>query len=294
MGRFRVGEFRAAGHQQLGDAEIEQFRRPVTVDQDVSGLEIAVHDEVAVREVDGFADGQNQADSVFDAQGPLGGVAGDPGAFDELHDEPGDAVFGGATVEQAGDVGVFEAGEDLAFAAEAAEDEIGVEAGAHQFDGDFGFVLIVGANGEIDGAHASGADFADEPVGADAAPFHAGLPRDVAGDGENGAVDFGDDKALGDAVAFEKGGDLGEQFPVAGAGFFEPAGKGFRRLVESAAEDVLDPFPAFRFRRQSQAPTFLAATSRWSQATAVRCSRTTVAEEIPRAWATSSRSKPPK
>jgi hypothetical protein len=35
-------------------------------------------------------------------------------AFDKLHDEVGQAVFGRAAVEQAGDVRVVERGEDLA------------------------------------------------------------------------------------------------------------------------------------------------------------------------------------
>ena len=41
-------------------------------------------------------------------------------ALDVLHDEVGAAVVGGAAVEEPGDVGVVEAGEDLPLVAEAA------------------------------------------------------------------------------------------------------------------------------------------------------------------------------
>lgn len=84
-------------------------------------------------------------------------MPGDPGSVDVLHDEVG-YVFGGCSaIEEAGDVGVLEAGEDLAFAPEAFEDELGIEAWFYEFDGDLGFVLFVGSGGEIDGAHAAAA-----------------------------------------------------------------------------------------------------------------------------------------
>ena len=50
------------------------------------------------------------------------GVTIDPMAFDVLHHEVGDAVFGGPAVEQAGDVRVFERSKNLPFMLEAAED----------------------------------------------------------------------------------------------------------------------------------------------------------------------------
>ena len=45
-----------AGCDELGDAEVEQLRRPVGGHQDVAGLDVPVHDQVAVRELHRGAD----------------------------------------------------------------------------------------------------------------------------------------------------------------------------------------------------------------------------------------------
>ena len=43
----------AAVGEDLGDAEVEQLGLAVAVDQDVGGLEVAMHHEAALREADG-------------------------------------------------------------------------------------------------------------------------------------------------------------------------------------------------------------------------------------------------
>jgi len=125
-------------------------------------------------------------------------VLGDPGSVDILHDEIRDVFRGGATVEETGDVGMLEAGEDLAFATEKFEDELGIEAELDEVDGNLGFVLFVGAGAEIDSAHVATTEFADEGVGASASPFDGGIFAGVEPD--DGVLDSSDDdfaRALG-------------------------------------------------------------------------------------------------
>ena len=46
--------------EQLRDAEVEQLRRAFGRHQDVGGLQVAVHDQVLVRVLDGAADVEEQ------------------------------------------------------------------------------------------------------------------------------------------------------------------------------------------------------------------------------------------
>src|SRR3982751_6462650 len=59
---------------------------------------------------------------------------------------------------------MIEAGQNLALGAEAGEDAIGVHAALHQFDSNLLLILVVGANGEIDSAHAASAYLADDAI----------------------------------------------------------------------------------------------------------------------------------
>ena len=203
------GGFAGFGEEELGDAEVEEFGGAGVVDEDVAGLDVAMDDEISMGVLDGAEDGEEEAEAVFDAEFEGFGVLGDPGSVDILHDEIGDVFGGGAAVEEAGDVGMLKSGEDLAFATEAFEDELGIEAGLDEFDGNLGFVLFVGAGGEIDGAHAATTEFADEGVGSDAASFDrwifAGMETD------DGILDLRDDDVTSAfAIAIEEGFDFGE------------------------------------------------------------------------------------
>src|SRR5215510_10856375 len=92
--------------------------------------------------------------------------------FDKLHHEVGQSVFSRAAVEQAGDVWMIESCEYLAFFTEAAEDEIGVHAALHQFDGGAFVELVVGARCFVNRAHAAASDFSFNPIGAKSTPDH--------------------------------------------------------------------------------------------------------------------------
>ena len=65
---------------------------------------------------------------------------------------------GDSAIEEAGDGGVLERGEDLALGHEAAACVVGIEAAAEQFDSGGHGELAVGAFGDPDGAHAAGGE----------------------------------------------------------------------------------------------------------------------------------------
>lgn len=96
---------------------------------------------------DGFADVEEEVEAG--AEGKAAGVAIgiERFALDVLHDKVGEAVGGDAAVEEPGDGGVLEAGEDLPFGGEAAAGVIRVEAAADDFEGGGHLELQVGALG---------------------------------------------------------------------------------------------------------------------------------------------------
>ena len=114
--------------QELRDAEVEQLQLAVLGHNDVGRFEIAVDDEAAVRVVDGVAGFLKQAQSCIEGQPMLIAVIGNRNALDELHRKVGPPVARYATVQEAGNVRVIEAGEDSAFLAEAAQHTFRVHA----------------------------------------------------------------------------------------------------------------------------------------------------------------------
>ena len=168
--------------EQFRDAEIEQADLAGRRDQDVRGLQVAMHDEVGVRVADGVADLREQRQARRHVEVLRAGIGGDRIAADVVEREVGLAVLADAGIEQAGDVRMAEAREDLPFAGEARAQAGIAESGAQQFQRDAAFVQAVGAHGQPDLAHAAFAQRHDEPVRAD---LLTGLRR------EHGAVDDG-------------------------------------------------------------------------------------------------------
>ena len=153
--------------EEFCDAEVEEFGCAVGEDKDVSGLEVAMDDEAGVGVLDGFADFAEEDETVFGGEFVLLYVFVDGLAFDEFHDDVGEVVVG-ASVDEAGDVGVFELGEDLTFGAEAGF-ELGVgEVRADDLDGYDFLVSVIVAGGLEYAAHTAGAEFAEDSVGAEA------------------------------------------------------------------------------------------------------------------------------
>ena len=116
-----VGQWRAG---RLGDAEVDHLGNRLAVverDQDVRRLQVAVDDSLLVGVLHGLTDRDGQLESLAERQPALVAKPGDGDALDQLHDEVGPAVVGGAGVEDLGDVGVVHQGQRLAFGPEAGE-----------------------------------------------------------------------------------------------------------------------------------------------------------------------------
>jgi hypothetical protein len=96
------------------------------------------------------------------------GVIDERSALDELHHQIRQAVRRAAAVEQARDVRVIQAGEDLPFGAEPPHDRLGVHSALEDLQGDALVEDVVVAHGQEDRAHAALAELAHEPVGAQA------------------------------------------------------------------------------------------------------------------------------
>lgn len=240
---FGVLGFGIGSVEEFADAEVEEFDDAGLVDEDVAGFEVAVDDELAVGVGDGGADVEEEAEALGGGETVVLAVVGEAEAVDVFHDDVGVAVGGVAAVEEAGDVGVLEAGEGLAFAEEAVEDEVGVEAAADEFDGDLGVVVVVVAFGEVDGAHATAAEFAEDAVGAGA--FGEGGGEVVLENGlEGGGEAFFEEAGLDLVVAGEQGGEFGEEGGVVSAGGGEEGGALVRGDVEGGVEEVFDLLPA--------------------------------------------------
>src|SRR6187455_740280 len=111
--------------QDLRDAEVEQFRYTVRRYQDISRLDVAMDDELAVRVVHRVAHDAEQSQAL--GRGELVRIAiivNGFSALDQFHHEVRQAVFGRAAIEQPSDVRMVQSRENLPFVAEAAQDEI--------------------------------------------------------------------------------------------------------------------------------------------------------------------------
>src|SRR5205814_7580 len=95
-------------------------------------------------------------------------------ALDVLHDEVWQAIVGGPSVEQAGDVRMLEPGEDLPLTPEVPNDLLAVRP-AHDLQRHALVELLVGARREEHRAHPAVTELTEQPVRADA-PLDAGGP----------------------------------------------------------------------------------------------------------------------
>ena len=156
---------RAGGVQQLGDAEIEQPHLALRIDQDVGGLEVAVHHQVGVGMADRAADLQEQAQAFVQRQLQAPAVFGDRLALDVGQHQVGLAVLAEAGIQQPGDVRMLQPRQDLALAVEAlAQARVGV-ARVQQLQRHLPPVQPVGTLGQPHLAHAALAQRAQQAVG---------------------------------------------------------------------------------------------------------------------------------
>ena len=164
-GRCQVGL--GSGREQLGDAEVDQLRDAVTVDQHVRRLDVAVDHQVLVGILDGRADDPEQRHALRGRRRARGAVLGDRLPLHVLHHQVGLARVGRAAVEHGGDVGMLEARQDLSLQEEAPLEVLGVAPAADQLQRDGLAEHVIVAHGPVDRAHAAVADAGFEVVRTD-------------------------------------------------------------------------------------------------------------------------------
>ena len=146
------------------DAEVQQVRLAVGRDEDVAWLQIAMDDEIAVRELHRAADLQKQAEPVVDGERRVLAVVVDAPTVDVFHDEIGQSLFGCAAIEEPRDQRMFELGEDLPLAAKAPQQIFVAERRRDDFDRHLLVEGVIGAGGEIDRAHAAASNLPDDLI----------------------------------------------------------------------------------------------------------------------------------
>ena len=152
--------------EDLGDAEVEHLEQRPAVealgDEEVGGLDVAVHDADGVSLGDGFAGLEHEVDGVGGREraGAAHAIA-KRFAVELLHDHEGLAALEGTHVQHATDVLALELGHDASFALETLE---GARVGAveHELDGDRLLELEVIRREHH--AHAAAAELAHDAV----------------------------------------------------------------------------------------------------------------------------------
>ena len=132
--------------EQFRDAEIQQLGRAIGGDQNVAGLEVAMDHLMVVGVSYRLAYFFEKLEALRDRQLAVLAIAVNRLAVHVLHDEIWQAIFGGAAIQQAGDVRVIEIGEDLPLVAKTADNEVDLHAAPDQLDGYAPFELIVSAH----------------------------------------------------------------------------------------------------------------------------------------------------
>jgi hypothetical protein len=153
--------------QKLRNSKVEKLDVTVVTDHDIGRLEVAMNDQVAMRIFDRAADVHEKTESFLDWRAPLVAVNGERHAGYILHREVRTAVFADASVEKAGNVGMFETREDLSLPTEAHEDFIGVHPAFHELQRNPLIELPVGALGQPYRAHPASSNLFQQTVATD-------------------------------------------------------------------------------------------------------------------------------
>src|SRR6266446_8311370 len=146
---------------------IRQARDALGSNQDISRLEVAVNDQVLMGIVDGSADVLEESEALGGAELVRVAVGVDRLPLNVLHDEVGERIFGGAAIQQAGDIGMVQAGQDLALTATILDDVFSVLAALDELDGHFFLKGPIGTGGQVHGTHTSLADFSNDLIRTD-------------------------------------------------------------------------------------------------------------------------------
>src|SRR4030095_13688120 len=170
-GARRIVTFRPLCADQLRDAEIEQLDCATASDKHVGWLEIAMHDQVAVRMSDREHGIHEQTNARLDIEVVRVAVAIDTVAVDVLEYQELPAVGSCAGIEQPRDIRVCESREQPTFAPKAFGQLLLRDGAIQKLDRALGFEAPVTAAGEPDFAHAAATEQPLDSVGAEPRAF---------------------------------------------------------------------------------------------------------------------------
>jgi len=94
---------KALGCKQFGNAEVQQFRHTFSGDENIGGLDVPVHHEIAVGVLHRGAHLDEQLKPFAHEQRAAVAIGVDGLSIDVFHDQIGRAVLEVAAVDQAGD-----------------------------------------------------------------------------------------------------------------------------------------------------------------------------------------------
>src|SRR5579883_757612 len=291
FGREGVHErgFHARGRtHDFGNAEIQQFGHAVRRDQNIARLQVAMNDQVLMSIVDRRTDGSEQLQAAGDVERVLVAMSINGRALYQLHDNVGNAIVGGATIQQASNVRVVETGQDLALIAKALPDEVRIEPPAHHLDRDLAVEGAVGPDRAVNLPHTAAANLAKDLVGADPpAALHRGRWHEKRRQHRHRRV--AQEVAGSLLVGTKKGFEFGTQGWIAQKDLVQVSSTLFPLQRKHCIEYRLEALPLLCIHTGARREI-----SRCSQMRAVVHSRTTVAGEMPSTSEVSSIESPPK
>jgi hypothetical protein len=217
------------------------------VDQQIGGLQIPVDHADAMSVDDRVADAHDEPQSFLDAQPVVIGVARDGNTFHIFHGEVRLAILGETAVQQARDVGVLEAGQDLPLAKAPAEHVIGGHPATDQLERHPPVELPVRTLREVDRAHPSVAQLPQHAIRPDSLPalrsrryarVRCTVPHRPQLCGDRGL-----EKAAGLRVRRQQRLQSRAELRIARAGAVEAGGALPDRKLERRVQDRLDPLP---------------------------------------------------
>src|ERR1051325_6761343 len=203
-----------------------------------------MYDQLLVGVLNRGSNWQHQPEFLLDGERARPAIFRNRLAVDVFHDQVRQTLGCGAAVQQASDVGMVEAGQDLALPPEAPDIHGRVQAAFDYFDGYSLLVLVVIADGLVDGSHAAVADDLGDAVGAETLPDHA----DTALPGEDLGRSL--DRPVGELVVLlvtaKESFDVAPQLTITATFFYETSGPLIGREITHCFEYSLHLPPAFR------------------------------------------------
>ena len=121
-------------------------------------------DEIAMGIGDRLQNMQKEMAAGFYVESVLTAENIDRATLDKFHGEVRNTFSGCASIEEPGNKGMIEIGQDLPLFAKSAQHLLGIHTSLYDFEGDLTGVFVVVTQREIDRTHASAPDLAHDPI----------------------------------------------------------------------------------------------------------------------------------